>query len=175
VVVGRSTRSLAIFMETPSQELTVDVSPAVAKQLAVEWRWLLPEDMSVRAVSAIGDAFLSNASGHVFLLDVAAAGLTEITTSLAHFESLKNDREASEELFAESLVSRLVQQHGQLPVGSCFSITVPLTLGGKLDPENFRIIDVASHFRALAKIQAQALQLPIGAKIDRVVRGNEDG
>ncbi|MFK2930005.1 T6SS immunity protein Tdi1 domain-containing protein [Dyella agri] len=158
-------------MKVTWRELTVSLSGQSTGDLLHQWRWLVPETMSLHMVSALGDAFLQDHTGAIFWLDAGGAELTRIADSPAHFDTLRQQPALANEWFAPQLVGNLLSSGHVLGAGQCFSYKVPLTLGGQFQPDNFAPSDLSVHFHTLGQIQAQAKNLPVGTRISSVKLG----
>lgn len=150
------------------RELAVDVSGQSADDLMREWRWLIPVALSLRMVSALGDAFLEDAAGAIYWLDTGSAELTRIADSREKFDGLRQKPALANQWFAPWLVGDLLSAGHTLGPGQCFSYKVPLTLGGEFQPDNFSACDLEDHFNGLGKIHSQVRDLPLGTPISSV-------
>ncbi|WP_394002695.1 T6SS immunity protein Tdi1 domain-containing protein [Luteimonas sp. WGS1318] len=155
-------------MKITWRELAVDLSGQSSDDLMREWRWLVPEALSLRMVSALGDAFLEDASGAIYWLDTGGAELTRIADSRENFDYSRQEPELADRWFAPQLVGDLLSAGHSLGPGQCFSYKTPLTLGGDFKPDNFHASDLIAHFRTLGKIQSQVRDLPLGTLISSV-------
>ena len=152
-------------MKITWRELTVDLAGRASDELLNEWRWLVPEAMSVHMVSALGDAFLVDASNGVYWLDAGGAELSRIADSQEHFDVLRQNPHNANQWFAPQLVGNLMSSGQVLGPFQCFSYKVPLTLGGEFQPANFSACDLSVHFHTLGQIQSQVKNLPVGTPI----------
>lgn len=150
------------------RELSVDLSGQSSDDLLSEWRWLVPCTYSLHMVSALGDAFVSDATGHIFWLNVGRAELTEIADTKDAFDHLRQQSDYANQWFAPLLVGDMLASGKSLAVGQCFSPKIPLTLGGALEPANFDVCDLSVHFHTLGQIQAQVKSLPVGTPVKSV-------
>ena len=129
---------------------------------------MVPCDLDLRMVSALGDAFLEAPDEAIFWLDVASADLTQIADSKDEFDRLRQMPENVERWFMPQLVGDLLSGGTRLHTGECFSYKIPPSLGGAFEPENFEVCALSVHFAALGKIQAQVKPLPLGTRITSV-------
>lgn len=159
-------------MKITWRELAVDLAGQSSDDLMREWHWLVPEALSLRMVSALGDAFLEDASGAIYWLDTGGAELTRIADSREKFDHSRQEPELADRWFAPQLVGDLLSAGHSLGPGQCFSYKIPLSLGGDFKPDNFDASDLLVHFSGLGKIQSQVRDLPIGAPISSVVLGD---
>lgn len=143
------------------------------RSLLSEWRWLVPETLQPILVTAFGDMFLTSSSGKVHFLDTLCGELIEAADSHTEFEQLCDDREYRRIYFQSFFVIEMRKMHGELAAQECFSVDVPPTLGGDLEPENFDRTDLATHFSALGQLHRQKKDLPAGTKIDRPMKTSQ--
>ena len=73
-----------------------------AEMPLVDWRWLCPQKLDLLARNALGDLFLRDEQGCVFLLDVSIGDSSKIAESEARFVELAHTEEKSEEWFLKS-------------------------------------------------------------------------
>src|SRR5690606_22135684 len=133
-----------------------------------EWRWLAP-NLSLRMISALGDAFLQDTQGTIYWLDTATPQITRIADSREHFDELRQQPQNADEWFIPQLVGDLLASGKSLQPGQCFSYKIPQSLGGAFAPENFEPCSLSVHFSTLGQIQRQIHDLPPGTKITNVV------
>lgn len=155
-------------MKITWRELLADASGCEADLLSA-WRWLVPPDMTLHLVSALGDAFLVDASGAVHWLDAGSAELARIADNADHFDTLRQQPEYANEWFVPQLVGDLIDSGLTLRAGQCFSYRTPPTLGGEVQPENFEACDISVHFHTLGQIQAKVHALPEGTPVRAVM------
>jgi hypothetical protein len=150
------------------KELAVNLEGQSSDQLLSEWRWLVPQQLVLHMVSALGDAFLEDDTGAIHWLDVGSAELTRIASSCVEFDKLRQQNENAAQWFCPQLVGDLLSAGNVLGPQQCFSYKIPLTLGGEFVSENFDPTDIAVHFGVLGQIQKQVKHLPVGTKITDV-------
>lgn len=150
------------------QELSVDLTMQSGDELLSEWRWMVPDSMTLHMVSSVGDAFLRDVEGGVFWLDTGTAELHRIAESEEQFDFLRQQRDYADQWFVPQLVGDLMAQGHSLALGQCFSYKVPPTLGGEFQPTNFEPCDLAVHFSLLGQLQRQAKGLPAGTSVSSV-------
>lgn len=155
-------------MKITWRELAVDLSGQPQNDLMAKWRWLVPEALSLRMVSALGDAFLDDPIGAMYWLDSGGAKLVRIAESQEQFDNLRQQPELASQWFAPQVVGDLLSAGHTLDPGQCFSYKVPPTLGGEFRPDNFVPCDLSVHFHTLGQIQSQVKDIPVGTPISSV-------
>jgi hypothetical protein len=161
-------------MDTASKKFTAEFEPMSASKILEPWDWLLHHPAEVFIVTALGDALFSNSAGEVFWLDVGAGEVLRVADNRAKFDEVMSAPDAIADVYLPDLTCELLEEHGPLATGTCFSPVIPYSLGGKPEPANFQVMEINAHFRSLAKIQRQVAELPVGTKIDRVVNERDE-
>lgn len=156
-------------MKITWRELLVDLKGFTSDELLSEWRWLVPEELGLRMVSTLGDAFLEDPEGNIYWLDTGGAELHRISNDKSEFDQLRQQPENANEWFAPRLIGDLLSSGASLQTGQCFSYKIPPTISGEFTIENFQPTSLSVHFSTLGQIQRQVKPLPIGAVIDKVV------
>lgn len=155
-------------MKITWNELAVDLTGNTSEDLLSEWRWLVPDDLQLRMVSTLGDAFLEDSCGKIYWLDVGCAELHCIAKDRAEFDQLRQQPTNANEWFAPQLIGDLLSSGVVLKVGQCFSYNIPPTLNGEFSLENLLPTDISVHFGTLGQIQRQVKPLPVGTVINKV-------
>lgn len=156
------------LMKITWDELTIAPSDYTTAELFSEWRWLLGDTFQIVLVSSLGDMFLADFAGHIHWLDAGAGRLTEIATSLAEFDQLRQQQVNADEWFVPQLVGDIMKGGARLARGECFGYKVAPVLGGKMEPSNFEPTDLAVHFGILGQIHEQIKDLPEGTPIGKI-------
>jgi hypothetical protein len=149
-------------------ELLAGGPPEELAALLAEWRWLPIERMRAVAVSRFGDLVLVDEKGAVHLLDTIAGGLRFLAQKPAAFEAVAGTAEGMASWFRAELVedcrrAGIVAEHGE-----CFSLRVPLVLGGQLAVTNVEVCDLRVHHALASQIADQVRRLPPGTRISGV-------
>jgi hypothetical protein len=149
-------------------ELTVDFQKHGADELLSDWRWLVGDSVQLLLVSAIGDMFLADASGHVLWLDTGTGQLKQIAGSVDEYQQLRQQRDYADQWFIPQLIGDLITRGIQLSPGQCYSYKKPPILGGAIELSNFEPTDLSVHFSVLGQIHRQVKDLPPGTKIGNI-------
>ncbi|HVM60937.1 MAG TPA: T6SS immunity protein Tdi1 domain-containing protein [Verrucomicrobiae bacterium] len=150
------------------KHLTVDIEGFDFTALLNDWQWLLKKSYTPVLMTACGDLFLRDQSGHIHFLDLMCGEIKKIAHSQAEFDLLLEDRGQRRTWFMGNLLMELKKLHGDLPSGKCWGCKVPLTLGGSLEPLNFEPIDVQVHYSVLGQLYRRTKHMPPGTKISSV-------
>jgi hypothetical protein len=126
-------------------------------------------------MTALGDLFMRDGSGHFHFLDLLCGECKQVATSFDEFDRLCDGEEQRQSWFAADLVADLAKIHGELLEGQCFSCKVPISLGGKLAADNFQSCDIQVHYSVLGQLHQQTRHLPSGTKIGGVKIEIPDG
>lgn len=135
-------------------------------RLLEHWRWLVPEPARPLYATALGDLFLVEPGGEVSWLDMGNGQLQLVARSETDFERAAADSDNASLWFGASLVDRLIAAGKVLGSGECYSFLQLPMLGGEYEPNNFRVLDVVSHFRVWGPIHEQLRNLPDGATVE---------
>ena len=160
-------------MPLPSH-LTADMGNISPEALLSDWRWLVGTGYEPVAMTALGDLFLQDAAGRVHFLDLMCAEFKEVASCREEFDAFCEDRGRRQSWCTGFLVMELRKVLGQLSAGECYGCKVPLSLGGQLDPDNFRRVDILTHYSVLGQLQQQTKKLPVGARIDSIETRHEE-
>ena len=136
-------------------DLLVDASHLDASQLLVEWRWLIGADKLPVLITALGDAFVQDAStGTVHLLAVGEGTLEQVADSMVAFERKLQDREFVLGTFVPGIVARLHESIGPLQPGEVYSYKVAPRLGGEYGVGNLVPTAIETHFSVMGRAYA---------------------
>jgi hypothetical protein len=72
-------------------DLTVSLEGIDHQLLLDEWRWLVPQRMTILSVTVLGDIFLRDSDGSVHWLDVAGGKLSKVADSESAFQNALRD------------------------------------------------------------------------------------
>jgi hypothetical protein len=135
------------------------------ERLLAEWRWLIPQPMSLVARNAFGDLFLRDGAGRILKLDVAIGSVTEIADSPAQFQELSRTKEKQEEWFllADQLAAA---KRGLKPnADQCIAFKIPVVFAESGSPNNAFVGDIYEQVSFLGDLHRQISELPDGSKI----------
>jgi hypothetical protein len=147
------------------------ISPS---SLLSEWRWLVGAVYEPVVMTALGDLFLRDAAGQMYFLDLMCGEFKQVALSQEEFDTLCEDRGRRRSWCTGFLVMELRKLHGELAPGECYGCKVPLSLGGQLEPDNFRRTSILTHYSVLGQLQHQTKRLPAGTKIDSIKLEHEN-
>ncbi len=150
------------------EHLTIDLQDLPFDTLLADWRWLVGDNCRPLLLTALGDLFLQDNIGWVYFLDLGAGSFQLVAESTEEFDAMCDNREQRKTWFAGFLVMELRKRLGELSPGQCYSCKIPLSLGGKMEPDNFSRVDLRVHYSILGQLQQQVKKLPPGTKLDDV-------
>jgi hypothetical protein len=154
-------------MSVPAH-LTIKLDGLAFDRLLADWRWLVQPSYRPVLMTAFGDLFLRDETGHVHFLDLMAGDFKQVATSEDEFYHLCEDRERRRRWFISFLIIELRKIHGDLASRECYGCKTPLTLGGQLEVENFERTNLQTHYSVLGQLQKQVSQMPPGTKVDSI-------
>ena len=132
------------------------------------WRWLVPNDVTFVALTVLGDLFLREHDGSVWLLDTIEGKYYAVAESIELWQELLHDHERVEAWLMPQFVEALYAAGLVLKAGECFSATIPAILGGKFTPENWQPTSWRVHFWSPGQIHEQVKDLPPGTQITNI-------
>jgi hypothetical protein len=153
---------------TVPEHLTIKIDGMSFDGLLSDWRWLVSADFTPILLTAFGDLFLRDQSGHIHFLDLMSGEFKQVAESQEEFDRLCEDRERRRSWFIGFLLTEVRKQCGNLAAGDCYGCKTPLSLGGQLEADNFERTDLQVHFSILGQLHRQTKHLRPGAKINKV-------
>lgn len=154
-------------------ELWFAIGDLDVERLLAEWRWLVPNLMTLLARNAFGDLFLRDDSGAVVWLDIAIGKVTTVADSEAQFRKLATTPEKREEWFAESDEQAAAARGLKPDTTQCIGFSVPIMFAESGSPDTAYVTDLYDHVSFLGDLNRQISKLPDGAKV-RLVIGQEN-
>ena len=150
------------------EHLTASINSLTVESLQSDWRWLVVGNYTPVLMTALGDLFLRDEVGNIHFLELMSGEFKQVAASQEEFDRLCAAGSSGRAWFAGFLVMELRKIHGELAPGECFGCKIPLSLGGKLEANNFERTDIQSHYSVLAHLYRQTKHLPQGTKIDSI-------
>lgn len=132
------------------------------------WRWLVPNEVTFLALTAMGDLFLQEQDGSVWFMDTIEGKYYVVAESLEWWQAMLHDPAQVETWFLPQFLEQLRATGIVLKVGECFSATIPAILGGTFTPENWQPTSWRVHFWTLGQIHQQVKDLPQGTRITSI-------
>jgi hypothetical protein len=146
-------------------DLVIPLDGIDSGALLEHWRWLVPQNLQPWFATALGDLFLHDEEGRVWWLDVGMGQLECLAGDEQEFAELLSDPDNRVVLFGEAFIDALGAAGITRSAGECYSYQVLPILGGKYETDNFRVYDVATHFRVWGPIHEKIKDLPDGAEV----------
>ncbi len=141
-------------MRITLDELTVNFE-GVKGDFMASWRWLIGDTAEPILISALGDAFLKEADGSVYWLDVGGGNYHKVAESDEDFKSAMEMH--AEEWFIPQLVLEIINFRGlSLAPNQCFGFKKSPAVGGEFEPDNFAPTAIDVHFLRQGRILEQA-------------------
>lgn len=129
---------------TEYQDLVFTYKPTKKLDILDEWRSIIGNTAQPFLITILGDAFLQEKDGTIFLLESNLGRYSKIAVSKKEFELIFE--EYLEKLAPKTFVQKLLKSKESLPANSCFSLDIPFFLGGEFSIENFNVCDFYTHF-----------------------------
>ncbi len=148
--------------------LTIKTDGLPFDTLLSDWRWLVSPDFTPVLMTAFGELFLCDQSGHIHFLDLMSGEFKPVAESQEEFDRLCEDRERRRSWFVGFLLTEVRKLRGELAAGECYSCKTPLSLGGQLETDNFERADLQVHYSILGQLHQQTKHLPPGTKLGSI-------
>jgi hypothetical protein len=145
-------------------------NPADGEPLA-DWRWLVNGDPVPVLVTALGDVFVRNTQGEIWLVDTYRGRYHRASPDEITWRSDLEDADRIEEWFAPDFVASLRQAGLHPEPGECYSPILPPVVGGKMDARNFECSPWLLHVSLAGQLHEQAGNHPDGTPIAAFVDG----
>ena len=153
----------------PWDALTRDITRFEPEELLREWRWLLGQRFTLRAITIFGDLFLEDGDGSVHNLDAGTGEFERVASTFEEFEALRAEPENLTAWFYWEMALRLYRLHGALEPDQCWGYKMPPGLGGSVtDEANYEPTTLMIHHGILGQIARQIVALPPGTPIKSV-------
>jgi hypothetical protein len=152
---------------------TTDLQAPVADPTAGEplaaWQWLIADEVTPVLVAALGDVFVRNAQGEIWLLDTYGGLYARAAVDEKAWRAALEDSSKVEEWFAPAFVA-LLRDRGLHPEPEeCYSPQLPPVVGGAMDPDNFECSPWLLHIGLSGQLHEKSRQYADGSKIARFV------
>lgn len=149
-------------------QLTKDISTIDQNDILSEWRWLLPEVVSVLMVTCMGDMFVEDKNGNILFLLYDGGDVEIVAESKEELELLLKDDEKFDNWFLPVLFEKMVVAEKHLKDNEVYSLKMMGIIGGEYVVENIEPTDISVHFALTGQINKQIWDLPDGTKINLV-------
>ena len=144
--------------------------PKVIEALSAEWSWILPTIDTVVAVSSMGNVMLRDEAQNHWRICPEELSAEIFARNPDELQEAYADPERKADWQMSVLVSKLVEEFGELNVGECFGLVIPAVLGGEYSMNNIRRRDLYEYLRYTGDVANQTKDLKDGetVKIDVV-------
>ncbi len=144
---------------------TADIKALNTEDILKPWRWVLGTEVSLIAVTLLGDLFLLNSDGSISWLDSGTGTLEIVADNETTFETALENADNTDIWFGENLVQRMENAGKAVSAGQCYSYIQPPALDGTYEPDNFKVSDVLSHAQTYGAIMQSLQGLPEGTQV----------
>jgi hypothetical protein len=140
------------------------VDPTEGEPLTA-WRWLVDSDSVPFLVTALGDVFVRNSRGEIWLLDTYRGRYNRVAPDETTWRTALEESSRVDEWFLPDLLAAL-REGGLRPAeGECFSPVLPPITGGDMDPANFECSPWLLHISLAGQLHQQSKEHPDGISI----------
>jgi hypothetical protein len=143
-----------------------DVDGISVERLLLEWKWLVPGEFGLLAVSAFGDLFLGDVRGDVHWLNITSGKISRIAHSEQEFRDSATELSKKKEWFLTDDVERAAR-NGYSPVkGQCLGSKIPRIFKESTDVrENLYVADLYAYVSFMGDLHQQVHEVPDGGKV----------
>jgi hypothetical protein len=146
-------------------ELWFSTAHLDVERLLSDWRWLVPNRMTLVARDAFGDLFLRDDFGAVLRLDVAIGKLTTVADSEKQFRELAETGQKRRDWFAEADEQAATARGLKPDATQCIGFSVPLVFAESGSRDSPYVADLYEHVSFLGDLNRQISSVPDGAKV----------
>ena len=149
------------------RDIAFQLEPAIAREAARAWSWLVPEPWEPIVCSTVAGIFLEQPNGEILWLDTGTGSVEKIAQNRPQFEEvLRSSPDLVNEWFLPPLVERLHAAGKKPKEGECYGFTIlPVFAEGKYDADNMFVVPVAEQFVGVADLHRQLSVLPDGSTV----------
>jgi hypothetical protein len=149
------------------RDISFQLEPEVAQDVASAWAWLVPEPWSPVICSKVPGIFLEKSDGEVHWLDTGTGLIGKVADTREGFEDLLSaSPDLVEEWFLPGLVDQLHAAGKIAGPGQCYGFTVlPIFAEGKYKVDNMFVLPMREQFVGIAEVHRQLSELPDGASV----------
>lgn len=130
-----------------------------------DWRWLLPDSLTVWLVNRFGDVFYVQDNGSIHMLDVGGGAVERVADSREQFCDLLDIDDNANDWLMIPLVDDLVAAGRPLKNGYCYGYLRNPVLGGEYTVDNSIVIPILEHYGLNAEFHQQIKDLPDGSSV----------
>src|ERR1700677_919723 len=121
-------------------------------RLLSDWSWVTPPSYTIWLANRFGDLFIVLDDGSVHMLDTGRGIIERLADDRDDFCKKIDDKERAESWLLISIVDDLVRTGKVLKAKTVYSFINPPGLGGKYDPQNFEVTDIAVHYAVFGQL-----------------------
>jgi hypothetical protein len=129
--------------------------PAAGSPLAA-WQWLAVGDPVPVMVTALGDLFVRNRNGEMWLLDTYRGLYERVSANERTWRLALDDSSKINAWFDPELVATLRARGLHPGTGECYSPILPPAVGGTMDPGNFECTPWLLHMSLAGQLLQQS-------------------
>jgi hypothetical protein len=135
------------------------------QSLLEEWHWLLPPQFRVWLLTRTGDLFITVPDGSIYILDVGAGTVKQVSKSRDEFCSKIDEPGVADDWLMIPFVDQLVASGVVLGSGQCYSFRQLPVFGGAYTPDNRMAFPICEHFGGWGSVHRQMADLPDGSQV----------
>jgi hypothetical protein len=144
----------------------IDVSESDVARAVEAWAWLLPDETTIIAVSALGDIVFEDKAGGINLLSSSLEGVVStIAPDMSAFEKLMLAQDFRDEWFLTRLMVGARGVGLNLQQGECYSFQIPPVLGGEVSAANLVKLPLVAQMAIASQTHRQVSQMSTGDEV----------
>ena len=144
----------------------LDASASDVARAVEAWAWLLPDQTTIIAVSALGDIVFEDKAGGIKLLSPSLdAEVSMIAPDMGAFDILMLEKDFRDEWFLTGLMVGARRAGLTLQPGECYSFQIPPVLGGEISVANMVKLPLVAQMAVASQIHRQVSEMSPGDEV----------
>jgi hypothetical protein len=124
-------------------------------RLLEEWQWLLPGHHTPLFISVLGDWVFGAPDGSLWCLSILEGDYTKIAANAAEYDTLNKSEEWMNRTFIADWQDMAFEQGLHPSEAQCIGWKLHPLLGGRLDPTNLQLFDMAAYQSLMGQLHRQ--------------------
>ena len=141
----------------------IDATASDVARAVEAWAWLLPDEATIIAVSALGDIVFEDEAGGIKLLSSSLNGdILLIAPDMGAFHEKMLEENFRDEWFLTGLMVGARRAGLTLQLQECYSFQIPPILGGEISVGNMVKLPLVAQMAVASQIHRQVSQMSPG-------------
>jgi hypothetical protein len=143
----------------------IDASANDIARAVEAWSWLLPEEITIITVSALGDIVFEDRAGSINLLSSLDAKILKIAPDINTFSEFMLVENVRDDWFLTGLMIGARRLELILQPGECYYFLTPPVIGGELSVETMVKLPLVAQMAIAGQIHRQVSQTASGDEV----------